>query len=76
MWDRENKRKYDYRAMARKTTTRLQDHVLWNMFCIIGGESHQKWKEYINCLVKQYNNWNIEAEDKIDCSLSCVLINA
>ena len=58
------------------TTTRPQDDFLCNMFCIIGNENNRHSNVYINCLVKQYNNWNIEAEDKIDSSLCYVLINA
>jgi hypothetical protein len=40
--------------MAWKTTTRLQDDVVGNMFCIIGKEKQSAL--YINCLVKQSNN--------------------
>jgi hypothetical protein len=53
--------------MARKTTTRLQDDVLWNMF----------YKEGITISIQKYilivwqSNviiWNIEAADKIGSS--------
>jgi hypothetical protein len=30
--------------MARKTTTRLLDDVLWNTFCIIGKEKQSAFK--------------------------------
>ena len=45
--------------MAGKTTTRLQDDVLWNMFCIVGKKNNRHSKVYINCLVKQSNNFGI-----------------
>ena len=53
--------------MARKTTTRLQDDVEYVLYYSWKNNPHSE--VYINSLVKQSNNWNIEAEDKIDNSL-------
>jgi hypothetical protein len=59
--------------MARKTTTRLQDDVLWNMFSVLYYKEGKTIgiQKYI-LIVWQSNViiWNIEAKDKIGSS-SC-----
>jgi hypothetical protein len=63
MWDGENKRTLI--VMHGK-----ENHNHTTGWCSLEYVLYSReGKTYINCLVKQSNNWNIETKDKIDSSL-------